>query len=380
MLKRLKRKLIALCGGMALNAALIVLSMFGMSEHVYAQNCTGTTFACATWDGSRWFTVQGSKATTSFSGTTFTFNNSSTYPMTSDQTIERTSSPPIYLTINRGPTAARNMSFYLEPTNNLIWNAARNGYNVRGYSNDLVLQIEGKVGNGNYTAITGTGSTALSGTQAVDDTWAANGGRGSQNVNFTVRIKAVLYSAFSSSINIPTTTILTMYGPKGSPGTKGDVMGSVNIEGAPAIYIEPPKPKTCDALPANYERVFTLADINVDSLAAGAESTVSDTQSVQLTNCPAGISLTLAVSDAAFPNNTGDYLRNQSGTNYAANAGVRLYYNNTEKVTMTSWRKQVTTTAGTMNLPFTAKYYRLPTGNLGIGVVRSQATVTITYN
>lgn len=352
-----------------------------VTNEAQAQNCTGTTYACNTFNGSSWSTVQGSNAVTSFSSSAFTFEKGTTYPMTSDNVIEKSSSPPIYLTVLRNPSTAANAKYFVSPTNNLIWNQARNGYNVRGFTTDLVLRIEARVGNVNrYRPITGASTTQIDiGLDTINALPRNGAGARVGNVTFNVKITAVLYAPQPASIDIPTMTIFNMYGPGGSNGqSQGELMGSVNISGAPAIVITPPKPKTCDTIPAGTTRVFNLNPIDVTSLRAGAESSASATQNVTLTNCPTGITLRMAMSDSAFPNNNNDYLRNQSGTDYATNAGIRLYYNGTEKVTMNSWRRDVTTTTATMNLPFTAKYYHIG-GNLGIGKVRSTATLTITY-
>lgn len=370
----------AFFSGSFLMAAGLLLGMLCLPKQAQAQNCTGTEYACNTYAGNNWMTVPGSKAETSFSATTFTFNNSSSYPMTSDQTIERTSSPPIYLTITRSPSYAAQAQYFLEPSRNLRWNAARNGYNVLGYSEDVVLRFEARIHNNPFKAITGSGDTQLP-LGADTATWVFNSGRRpqSQNINFSIKATAVLFGPLEGSINIPIITIFHMYGPGGRTGTtKGDLMGNVKIDGHPAIYIEPPKPKTCDAYTGG-DKTFNLNRITIDQIAAaGAVSTESNTQTVTL-NCPSGITLGLTLADANSSNSTADYLLS---TGTAANAAVKMFYSgSTTPIIMKRQFATVTTNSdGAVNLPFTARYFNPVGATLGTGTVRSKATLTISYN
>lgn len=362
-------------------ASLMFMGAISVPNEAVAQgNCTGTTFACATWSGSAWNIVKGSQAITYFDQSRFTFNNAGTaYPMTSDQSIEQATSPPIYVTVTRNPSTAKQGGFYLAPSSAFVWNAARNGYNLRGYSEDVVFRVEAKVSNASFQTVTGSGATQLPLSAAVDEAWnTGSGARGkSKNVNLTIRLTAVLYGPLSGSINVPTTQIFTMYGPTGASGTIGNEMGAVYFQGEPAIYIDPPKPSTCDAYTGG-DKTFNLNRITIDQIAAsGSVSSESNTQTVTL-NCPAGITLKMSMSDANSSANTGDYL---VSTGTAANAAVRMYYNNgSTPIKMQSQFATVTTSVtGNVNLPFTARYFNPVGSSLGTGTVRSHAVLTIEY-
>lgn len=345
-----------------------------------AQNCTGTPYACNTYNGSTWSTVPGSSARTYFSAAQFRFDeNATTYPMTSTNTVTQTSDPKIYLTVVSAPSRAASGRYFLVPTASLRWNQARGGYNVAGYTEDLVLRIKAKIANNSYTSITGSGSTALDiGTGTINALPTRGIGKAG-NIDFTVEIQAVLYAPQPASIVIPDTTIFNMYGPGGSNGqSQGGLMGEVVIRGNPAIEIIPPKPKTCDTYNGG-DKTFPLSRIAVDSLTNNANQGNGVSQIVQLVNCPAGINVQLSLSDVNNTNSTTNYLVNQGGT--ARNAGVQLFYDNetTAKQLRSPWTIR-TSVAGNQDLPFTARYYHIATnGALGAGTVRSQAILQVSY-
>lgn len=375
MFKTLKSNIIALCSGMVLQLAVIALGTLVVSTEVHAQaisTCTGGYWICATNGSNGWIRPSTTTSTAYIDIKDFNFpQTSAAYPIYSNNTVTRSLDKQLAVTnqiASKGATSG--ITVRITPTNNLTYNSTYNAFSVRGAPSNLLFQFS-------LTLSGGTSGTVTAGQNggSINLVIPSRGSKPSLST-VSVNIKAIVIGDVgTTTITLPANTkIFEVYHSAiSSPLGEFYISGSSTINPPP-----PPAPKTCDALPANYERVFNLSTINVDTLQAGQESSVSATQNVTLSNCPVGINVRMAVSDAAFPNNTNDYLRNQVGTDYAANAGIRLYYNGNEKITMTSWNKTVQTTAATMNLPFTAKYYHTG-GSLGIGRVLSTATVTISY-
>lgn len=347
------------------------LGSLTLPQTAYAAVCTrgGNAFLCATWVNGQW--QRGDAGSGAVTGNVrvggFTFPNPNPgYPVDSTNYVH-TQTEGIHIRRGIGGSPPTNIPVVAKPTNLLEWVEVngRSGFRVRGLSNNFLLNFEFRAEGGAWIKAGRNGATFYVTAPALNS---------SKDSALEIRVQATVLGDMQTQ-TLPLANIFNV-----DFGTMSN-LGQINIIGNPAPTIvppAPPPPRTCDAIPAGTTRVFNLNPIDVTSLRAGAESSASATQNVTLTNCPTGITLRMAMSDSAFPNNNNDYLRNQSGTDYATNAGIRLYYNGTEKVTMNSWRKDVTTTAATMNLPFTAKYYHIG-GNLGIGKVRSTATLTITY-
>lgn len=141
---------------------------------------------------------------------------------------------------------------------------------------------------------------------------------------------------------------------------------------------------TCTIADAEKVKTFDLATITIDKLAASdSESTESASQTVTLT-CPPLANLKLTLSDNNSSSSTNAYLvngTNPNGTGTASNAAIRMYYDNqTSPIKMkTSFATVKTTSQGTVQLPFTAKYFNPAGGTLSTGTVRAAATLTIDY-
>lgn len=363
--------LAACIGGFMLYLLLGSLGSLSLPQTSYATACTsgGNAFLCATWVNGGW--QRGDTGTGAVTGNVrvggFTFPNPNPgYPVDSTNYIT-TQTEGIHIRRSIGGAPPNDIPVVAKPTSQLVWAEVngKSGFRVRGLSENFLLNFEFRAEGGAWIKAGRNGATFYVKAPNINQ---------SKNAALEIRVQATVLGDMQTQ-TLPLATIFNV-----DFGTMTN-LAVINIIGNPAPTIEPPvppAPKTCDAIPAGAKRVFNLAVIDVTSLRAGAESSESATQNVTLTNCPTGITLRMAISDSAYPNNNNDYLQNQTGADYAANAGVRLYYNGTEKVTMNRWRRDVTTTAATMNLPFTAKYYHIG-GNLGIGKVRSTATLTITY-
>lgn len=333
----------------------------GFSSQAYAQNCTGTQFACATYTSS-WNIVPGRAAQTKFTNASFRFPEPITYPARSSPVVKQ-AGYAVYVTVpfGGGLSAAQNSAYFeLRPTSELI-SVGGGRYKIRGITEDLTISFEASFDGSTWTQVNGNTPVKFDGITS----------RSSFNAYLQVRMVAYLAAPQAQNINIPTKTIFTMHGPDGAKTRMGDVI----IEGSPAIEIVVPKPKTCDPYNGG-DKTFNLGRIEVHRLNNNA-NTGGATETVNLTNCPANISLRLSLTDVNDANASRNYLRS---TGTAANAGVQLFYNNsTTPLTMKStWN--VTTTAGGNSFPFTAKFYHITSqGNLGVGTVVSAATLRVEY-
>lgn len=180
------------------------------------------------------------------------------------------------------------------------------------------------------------------------------------------------------------------------PLTFFSVKAGGKVEIAQAVLrgrtINPPRAKTCTAIPSSTARTFPLKHIDIAQISgANQESTgtYNHTEVLWLENCTAGTTIKLWMSDPRNASNNNDWLPNIAHDNPARNAGVRLYRKqmNTADTKIIlgekhAWRVVVPSTSNAATripLEFTAKYFNPVGVTLGVGNVQAQAILNITY-
>ncbi|MFK2877752.1 fimbrial protein [Rhodanobacter hydrolyticus] len=152
------------------------------------------------------------------------------------------------------------------------------------------------------------------------------------------------------------------YAPSASFGTL--TLNSVKVSAnACTVTVDP----TVVTLPAVLVSAFT-----------GAGTTTGQTPfNVQL-NCPAGTNLSITLATASPQTGTTSVIAPTSGSGYAGNVGVQLLNSSGNPITFGTAISEGKTTAGAMNLPFSARYYQTASG-VTAGQVTATATYTLTY-
>lgn len=349
---------------------------------VYAQStCSGGHLNCITFFQGKWQNQSTPGASTTVRISDFNFPAVTIdYPVTSINTVQRdTNTINLFRPISSNPGSS--ISIQATPNSNLVWDATTNAFQIRntdgrhpsGGENLQYLRLTFTVGTtlDRCSAPVGRGGTTIQGQVPPPAT-----GRTSQ-LAYGMRIcmKAIIVGHPPSNINLPNIPIFDLvFG--------GIAVGTVNIAGSSFIVPPPPPlPKTCDAYNGG-AKIFPLQDIVIDQIStANQESaaTYNATQTVQLNNCPAGIRINAVMEDTNNTTSTRDYLINRTGTGFAANAGVRIYYKDTQKVTMKTVFALDNTVSGRNDYRFTAKYFNPVGANLGIGQVQANAKLTLTY-
>jgi type 1 fimbria pilin len=123
--------------------------------------------------------------------------------------------------------------------------------------------------------------------------------------------------------------------------------------------------------------VVTLPAVLASAFTGKGTTTGQTPFNVQL-NCHAGTKLAITLATANQQTGSSSVIAPTAGSGYAGNVGVQVLDGSGNPITFGTAISEGTTTSGTMNLPFYARYYATAPG-VTAGAVAATATYTLTY-
>lgn len=188
------------------------------------------------------------------------------------------------------------------------------------------------------------------------------------NFNFTVRLSLVKTSETiqsSSLLESNTQFGLGVYGKSGIGGSQNYVAYTGDV----AI-----RTQTCTV--SNKTINVALGDYNISDFPSIGSVSTNKSFNVEL-NCDSGANVSIRIDGTSVPGTQG-VVALSSGSDTAEGVGVQILNNNQPITIGQQWQVASNTPKGSLNIPFTGRYYR--TGDVTEGPANAIATFTMIYS